>query len=71
MRDTAVDVEQIRLAAIRRMTPTERLRQAFEWSESMRRLTLEGLRGRHPELSDRALVELMVGVRFEPHPPAQ
>ncbi|MCX5765111.1 MAG: hypothetical protein NTU67_10905 [Gemmatimonadetes bacterium] len=66
MRDTTEEAELVRLAAIRRLAPAERLRQAFELSESMRLLTLAGLRQRHPELSERALIEKMIGVRYEP-----
>lgn len=57
MRDTTDEAEQVRLAAIRRMTPAQRLRQALDHSEAMRRVTLSALRRRYPECSDRELAE--------------
>lgn len=66
MRDTTEEADLVRLAAIRRLDPAERLRQAFELSETMRVVTLNGLRQRHPELSEHELIEKMIGIRFEP-----
>ena len=51
----------MRLAAVRRMEPAERLRQMFDLSESVRRLALAGFRERHPERTDIELIELWLG----------
>jgi len=61
MRDTGPAAEQVQLDALRRMAPAERIRLAFELSESVRRVTLAGLRARHPDRTDLELVELMLG----------
>jgi hypothetical protein len=60
MRDTPAFAEQVRLAAIRRMPPDARLRQALELSEWVRNIALEAQRRRHPDRTDLELVELMV-----------
>jgi hypothetical protein len=68
MHDTTLAAEQVRLAALRRMAPAERLRQALALSESVRRLTLAGLRTRYPDRTDFELVELVLGERLRPLP---
>jgi len=40
------------LEILRRMTPEQRLRKAFELGEMGRELFRQGLRRRHPDLSD-------------------
>jgi hypothetical protein len=60
-RDTSRAAEAIRIAAVRRQRPADRLRQALEFSESARALALASLRRRHPERTDRQLVELLLG----------
>lgn len=60
-RDTSRTADAMRLAAIRRQRPADRLRQALELSESTRAFALASLRQKHPERSDRRLVELIIG----------
>ena len=64
MSDTPRVAEEVRLAAIRRMEPAERLRQVFELSESVRRLALARLRERHPDRTDVELIEVLLGRRL-------
>jgi hypothetical protein len=66
MRDTTPAAEQVRLAAIRRMAPAERLRQVFALSESIRGVALARLRAAHPDRTDLELVEMMLGRRLVP-----
>jgi hypothetical protein len=66
MRDTQLEAEAMRLAAIRRMAPGARVRQSLEFSEWTRSLALAGLRQRHPECSELELVELLLGTRLVP-----
>jgi hypothetical protein len=66
MRDTTPAADEIRLAAIRRMPPAERLRQAFALSESVRNVALARLRSLHPGCSDLELVEILVGRQLVP-----
>ena len=66
MRDTTPDAERVQLEAIRQMAPAERLRLAFELSESVRRVALAGLRARHPDRTDVELVEIMLGQPLVP-----
>ena len=66
MRDTTTDVEAIRLQAVRQRPRTQRLRDALDWSESVRTLALQRLAEVHPELSRLELVELLLGERLLP-----
>jgi hypothetical protein len=43
---------------LRRLTPEQRLRKAFELREAGRELFRQGLRSRHPDLSENELAEL-------------
>ncbi|MEO8620834.1 MAG: hypothetical protein ABI625_07205 [bacterium] len=66
MRDTTDAAEDVRLAAVRRLTPAARLRQMFELSESMRQVALAGLRPRYPTSTDLELVERLLGQTLIP-----
>jgi hypothetical protein len=66
MRDTTPAAERIQLDAIRSMAPAERIRLAFDLSESVRRVALAGLRARHPDRTDLELVEMLLGRRLVP-----
>ena len=66
MRDTTAAAEAIRVAAIRRMAPAERLRQALVLSESVRTVALARLRVLHPGRSDLELVEILLGCQLVP-----
>lgn len=59
--DTTPDAEQVRLAAIRAMSPAERLRQAIDLSEAARRLAVAGLRARYPGLRDVEIAAIYAG----------
>jgi hypothetical protein len=48
------------LRVLRRMTPDQRLRKAFELGELSRALYRDGLRKRHPELDVQGLQKLLV-----------
>jgi hypothetical protein len=61
MRDTHPSAENVRLTAIRRMAPAERVRQALELSEWARTLALAGLRARHPGCTEAELIIRLVG----------
>lgn len=61
MRDTSQDAERVRLAAIRAMSPAERLRQAIDLSEVARRLAVAGLRARYPGRSDVEIAAMYAG----------
>jgi hypothetical protein len=49
---------RIYLQALRRMTPDERLRKAFELSELCRELFLHGLRRRFPDMPEREVMRI-------------
>lgn len=66
MRDTSPHALHIQLAALRRISPVERLRRAFELSEAMRELALVRLRTRYPGRSELELVELLMGHLLSP-----
>ena len=66
MRDTSPHALHIQLAALRRISPVERLRRAFELSEAMRELALVRLRTRYPGRSELELVELLTGHLLSP-----
>lgn len=66
MRDTTPAAEQVRLEAIRRIEPIQRLRQALELSDSVRALALSRLRTLHADRTELELVELLLGVTLVP-----
>ena len=47
------------IEVLRRMTPEQRLRKAFELSEFSRALFVEGLRKRHPDLAAEEFATLL------------
>jgi hypothetical protein len=69
MRDTSPAAEQLRIAAIRRLSPIDRLQQAFELSEAMRELALVRLRAAHPGQPEPELVERLIGRSLVPGRP--
>lgn len=48
------------ISALRAMTPEQRLRKAFELSEFAIQLFRQGLRKRHPELSEEEFHQLLL-----------
>jgi hypothetical protein len=50
-RDTDTGALEAQLAALRRLGPAGRVRLAVEMSEDARRISFEGERRRHPELT--------------------
>ena len=50
-RDTDEGARAAQVAAVRRLGPAGRLRLAAEMSEDARRISIEGERRRHPELT--------------------
>ncbi len=69
--DTHPDAAAVQLEIFRRMTPEQRMRMAFEMSESLRNVALAGLRSRRPDLDEdglrRELLRIMYG--FAPPQP--
>ena len=65
MRDTSSAARREQIEAIRRLSPSERLRTVFTMSEQARELTAVGIRRRHPDWTDeqvkRELRRLMLG----------
>ncbi len=70
MRDTTPAAEQVRLDAIRRIEPVQRLMQALDLSESVRALALARLREQHTDRTELELVELLIGAPLIPARPA-
>jgi hypothetical protein len=48
------------IEVLRRMTPEQRLAKAFELSEFAKQLFLQGLRQRHPDLSEEEFHQLVL-----------
>jgi hypothetical protein len=69
MRDTTAAAEQVRIDAIRRTEPIQRLVQALELSESVRALSLSRLRELHPDRTELELIELLIGAPLIPRGP--
>jgi hypothetical protein len=59
--------EELYLEVLRRMTPEQRLRQAFELSEMTRQLFRHGLRQRFPDLSEEELHKIFLERLAECH----
>lgn len=64
-RDTDVAAHEVQIDVYRRMGAEARVRLAVEMSEDVRRISLDGIRARHPEYDDerarRALFRLVLG----------
>lgn len=59
-RDTSAEAREVQLASYRAMTPAQRVAVAFQLSDDMRQVTVEGIRRRHPGLdSDGVRHELL------------
>ena len=59
MRDTTAAAEQVRLDAIRRLQPAQRLMQALELSDLVRALALRRLRELHADRTELELMKLL------------
>ena len=66
MGDTTATAEHVRIAAIRRMDPVDRMRQAIALSEWTRELALTRLRAAYPDQTDAQLVSTMLNERGKP-----
>jgi hypothetical protein len=58
-RDTNEAAHAAQVAAVRRLGPDGRVRIAVEMSETTRRIALEGLLRRRPELSIRDAIQIL------------
>ncbi|MFN8050586.1 MAG: hypothetical protein U0Q22_04055 [Acidimicrobiales bacterium] len=58
--DTTIEAAEVQREALRRMGPDGRLALAFEMSEEIRLITLDGLAERHSDLSQPELVALLI-----------
>ena len=63
--DTHAEAHEVQLRLYRAMTPCQRSELALRMSDDIRRVSLDGIRARHPEYSEaearRALVGLLYG----------
>jgi hypothetical protein len=59
-RDTTASAAQLQEDILRRFTPAERLRMAFEMSEFASSLSRAGLHSRRPELTEQELDDEML-----------
>ncbi len=64
--DTTAEAAQLQRAALAAMTPGERAAVAFEMSALMRRMAIEGIRRREPDLSSS---QITVRLIERPHGP--
>ena len=53
--DTSPEAWKVFIDLQRKLSPAEKLQQAFEWSEFIRRLAEAGLRQRYPNADDREI----------------
>lgn len=58
MQTESAEVHEVRLRALRAMTPEQRLREALQAGDMVRELFRAGLRRRFPELSEEELHRL-------------
>jgi hypothetical protein len=63
--DTHAAAHEAQMRVYRGLSPDARVRMAFEMSEEVRRVALEGIDARHPEYDEaqrrRALLQLLLG----------
>jgi hypothetical protein len=54
-RDTSPEAWTVYLDLQRKLSPSAKLRQAFEWSEVVRQFSIAGLRQRYPQADEREI----------------
>lgn len=65
-RDTSAAARRVQVEALRRMDGPTRLRMAMEMSEEGRRVTLAGIRYRHPDWTEEAVHEELLRLLLGP-----
>ena len=50
--DTSIEAERVQVEAWRRMSPLAKVRAVTDISQAVQRLSLSGIRSRHPDASD-------------------
>ena len=53
--DTSPEAWEFYVNLLRKLTPSQRMQQVFEWSEVIRQFHLAGLRERHPDADEREI----------------
>jgi len=63
--DTSSDAYDVQLELLRRMSPTDRLKKTFALSRQVKRMSMDAIRRRHPELDEKSVrlkfIELTYG----------
>ncbi len=65
-RDTTEEAREVQVAAYRAMTGAERVALAFELSDDMRTVTIEGIRRRHPNYDDEQVRHELLSILHGP-----
>ena len=60
--DTSPEVRRRQIDAYRSLSADERMALGIDLSESMRRVTIDGIRSRHPEFGDRQVAEELIRI---------
>ena len=70
MRDTSDESERMRIAAIRALSPGERVRNVLDWSDAVRAMAVSRVRRQNPDWSELEAVEHLLGAPLIPpgHP---
>jgi hypothetical protein len=66
--DTSPDIAAMQDDALRRRTPSERLRMAIDMSHLARSFTRAGLRARHPNWSEKMIDREVIRLAFDGQP---
>lgn len=64
--DTSPEALQVQIDILRKIGAEGRMRMAFELSDNLRRLTEEGIRQRHPEYSEKQVIQAVLSLQLEP-----
>jgi hypothetical protein len=62
--DTSAKAHEVQVAVYRAMWPERRVAIAVELSEAVRKLAIDGIRQRHPEYSEGAVVRALVALLY-------
>lgn len=71
MRDASPKAESLQREILLRMSGAERLELAFQMSEDIRQLRLDGIRYRHPEWTEKQVVQELIRLSFLPGEPPE
>jgi hypothetical protein len=58
--DATLDAEKVQIAVLRKIGSEDRLKMTLGLSDNIRNITMSGIRTRHPEYSENAVMKVLI-----------